>query len=164
MTNGTSVTPTTGPGSTSFLVWLSTFVPGLLGAVDAAVTKGTPTHTAVLGLGGAVLALGSSIGKLLHDRGLHIATIQAAGSDVAQALPGLTADLTQVRSFVEQEWPTSKGVIDEVTRGLGELRSKVESFPDVEELVRAVTTALAARLSPAPPSPASAPAAPSTAT
>ena len=129
---------TTGPGSTSFAVWLATFLPGLAAAITAVVQNGSTEHSAVVGLGGAGLALVSSITKLLHDKGLHVATIQAAGSDIAAQLPQLKADLSKTVSFVETDLPGVKGVIDDVTKRVSALEAKVPDLGAIEATVRSV--------------------------
>lgn len=132
-----SPTPSTGLGSTSFTVWLSTFIPGLLSLIDAVAQNSSPTHLAVAGAVGAVLTVGSTIAKLLHDKGIHVATIAAAGSDVAAALPGLRVDLQAVEHFIELDWPASKAVIDDVA-------GKIASVgKDVEDRVKAVEAKIA---------------------
>jgi len=99
-----------------------------------------------MGGGGALLSLGSTIAKLAHDKGLHIATIHAAGSDIAAALPKLRQDLAIVQGFVEQDWPGLARTINDTSGKVHELEQKVEAIPGVDELVVAVTAAIRSQL------------------
>lgn len=116
---------TTGPGSTSFAVWLVTFLGGVASAVEGIVTPGSAAHTATYGGVGALVALGSTIGKLVHDRGLHVATIQAAGAEFGLELPKLRSDLSTAVGFAENDVPQLKSVVSSVTDRVGALETKV---------------------------------------
>ena len=145
---------TTGPGSTSFAVWLATFLPGLASGVTALLQHGTPTHTAVFGIGGGVMALVSTLGKLFHDKGLHVATIQAAGSDIAAELPSLRTDIAKTVAFAETDLPVLKPAIDSVTSRVSALEAKV--IPDastIEGIVRNVLTSVLTPAAVAPVAP-----------
>ena len=132
---------TTGPGSTSFAVWLVTFRPGLASGVTALLQNGTPTHTAVFGLGGGVLALFSTLGKLLHDRGLHVATITAGASDIEAQLPQLAHDASIAAAFVAQDLPMLRDQISKAVNGI---------TPDVATLTPIVKAVLASISAPPP--------------
>lgn len=108
-----SVTPSTGLSATSTKVTLAAFLPGLAAIIASLAQNGSTLHSAITGVVGGVLMLGSVLGKLFHDRGIHVATITAAGSDVAKALPGLRTDLQSVENFVELEWPSTKAAFSE---------------------------------------------------
>ena len=148
---------TTGPGSTSFAVWLVTFLGGVASAVEGIVTPGTPAHTATYGGVGALVALVSSIAKLLHDKGIHVATIQAAGSDIAAQLPQLKSDLATTVSFVENDIPALKGTVDGLTSRVSAVENK--ALPAATTDVAAVTSIVHSILGSlaAPPAPAPAP-------
>ena len=145
---------TTGPGSTSFAVWLVTFLGGVASAVEGIVTPGTPAHTATYGGVGALVALVSSIAKLMHDKGLHVATIQAAGSDIAAELPSLRTDIAKTVAFAETDLPVLKPAIDSVTSRVSALEAKV--IPDastIEGIVRNVLTSVLTPAAVAPVAP-----------
>lgn len=110
----TTPVKTTGVTSTSFRVWLATFLPGLAAALQAILTDGTPTHQAVFGLGGGAVALFSTLGKLLHDQGLNKASLLAGANDITAALPELRLNLSKSVSFIENDVPTLTTVISDL--------------------------------------------------
>ena len=128
----------TGVKSTSFQVWLATFVPGVAAAVQAIVTNGTTAHQAIFGLGGGGLALISTLGKLFHDNGLNKASLATAGSDVAAELPTLKSDLAKAVSSVETDIPAVKTAVDAVTSRVTALETKVPDLAGIEQTVRTV--------------------------
>ena len=140
----TPIPTTTGPGSTSFAVWLVTFLPGLASGVTALLQNGTPTHTAVFGLGGGVVALVSTLGKLLHDKGLHVATIQAGAADIATQLPQLSRDAAIAAGFVTHDIPGLQARLDAL---------EAKAAPTVDELRPVVAAVLSSLNTPAPPQP-----------
>ena len=155
---------TTGPGSTSFAVWLVTFLGGVASAVEGIVTPGTAAHTATYGGVGALVALVSSIAKLLHDKGIHVATIQAAGSDIAAQLPQLKSDLATTTSFAENDIPALKGTIDGLTSRVSAVENKAlpvatTDVAAVTSIVHSILGSLAAPPAPAPVPPVVPPAA-----
>jgi len=110
-----------------------------LGMVVAAFAQNLDnSKTAVSAGAGTVLALGSIVAKLFHDKGVNVATIQNAGSDFAAALPSLTSDLTSVKTFIENEWPASKAVLTEATGKVGALETRVAAIPGLPQIVQAV--------------------------
>jgi hypothetical protein len=141
---------TTGPGSTSFFVWVVTFLGGVASAVEGVVTSGTAAHTAVYGGAGVLLALGGTLGKLFHDKGLHVATITAAGSDIAAQLPQLKTDIATAVGFAEKDVPELQGVIKEITPRVAALEAKIG--PDVAAIEVVVRSILAGIGTP-PPAP-----------
>lgn len=142
----TPVPTTTGPGSTSFAVWITSLIAGIASAIEGVVTPGSTAHTAVYGGGGIIIALGGTITKLLHDKGLHIATIQAAGADIADQLPQLKTDLATAIDFVEQDVPALKGAVNNVQSRMSAVEGKAEaavaSIPGEPQLEAAARSAL----------------------
>ena len=139
----------TGITSTSFRVWLATFIPGLAAAIQALVTNGSTLHTAVFGGGGVLAALFATLGKLWHDGKLNEATLYAAGSDIAKALPSLRDDLSKSVSFIENDVPAFKTLVGGLDGRVGALEAKVTaglggstSVADIESVVRKVLTEL----------------------
>lgn len=134
----------TGITSTSFRVWLATFIPGLAAAIQALVTNGSTLHTAVFGGGGVLAALFATLGKLWHDGKLNEATLYAAGSDIATALPSLRDDLSKSVSFIENDVPAFKTLVGGLDGRVGALEAKVvggsTSVADIEAVVRKVLT------------------------
>ena len=127
----------TGVTSTSFRVWLATFIPSVAAAVTAFVQNSGGSKSAVLGGAGILSALFSTLGKLFHDHGVSIASIQQTAYDIAAQLPALKADLSTAVTFAENEAPALKGVID----SLGSRVAAVESgvLPAASTDVAAVT-------------------------
>jgi hypothetical protein len=134
----------TGPSSTSFQVWAATFVPGILSAIQALINPTSPTHQAIFGGGGILLALGSTIMKLIHDQGLNKATLSTAGSDIAAALPTIRKDLSIATSFVEEDLPGVKGDITSLAARLTTLENKVPDLPNIESTIRQVLSEILA--------------------
>ena len=136
----------TGTSSTSFRIWLATFIPALAAAVQAIVTNGTPTHQAVFGLGGGAVALFATLGKLLHDGSLNAATLKAGASDISEALPSLRLDLSKSVSFIENDVPAFKTLISGVDGRIAALETKVAAsvpeLPAIEAMVRSVLAEL----------------------
>lgn len=143
----------TGTSSTSFRIWLATFVPGLASAVTAITQGGSTSHQAIFGLGGGVLSLVSTLGKLFHDHGLNKASLAAAGSDIAAQLPQLKADLSKSVSFVEQDLPGVRSVIDSVTSRVTALEAKVPDLAGIEATVRNVVQSIFTATQQAAPAP-----------
>jgi hypothetical protein len=137
-------TKPTGPSSTSFQVWLATFLPGLASAISAILQNGTAAHQAVFGLGGGAVMLGSTIFKLIHDQGLNKATLATAGSDLVKALPDLRLDLSKSVSFIENDVPAFKDLVDGVDGRLKALEAKAPELPAIETMVRSVLSELLA--------------------
>jgi hypothetical protein len=135
-------TPRTGPGSVSFAVHAVAFLSGLVGAASAFLVHGSDVQTAVVGGGGVLLSTLSTVSKLLHDRGIHVATIQAAGADIAGVLPQVRKDLAAVQGFVETEWPGVQPYFVDVANKMRELEAKVNAMPGVDALVAAVAAAI----------------------
>lgn len=119
------MTTTTGPQSTSFKVWLATFVPSIAGAVTAFTNNVDGSKSATLGVASIAAATVASLGKLFHDQGVHKATIAAAGSEVATQLPALKSDLSTAVTFVEQELPSLKGIINDVKSRADSVEARV---------------------------------------
>ena len=145
---------TTGPGSTSFAVWLVTFLGGVASAVEGIVTPGTAAHTATYGGVGALVALASTIAKLFHDKGLHVATIQTAGSDIAAQLPQLQHDAAIATAFVEQDVPGLKARMDALEAKAASVVAPLA--PDraaIETVVRSVLAGVAPAPAPVEPPP-----------
>lgn len=128
----------TGITSTSFKVWLTTFVPAVAAAAQALLTNGSAIHTAVFGGGGALVALVSTLGKLFHDNGLNKASLAAAGADISKALPDLKADLSTAVSFVENDFPSVKTGLADAQAKIAALEAKVPDLAGIETTVRNV--------------------------
>lgn len=147
-------TKTTGVTSTSFRVWLATFIPGLASAVTAITTSGSTAHQAIFGLGGGLVALLSTLGKLWHDGKLNEATLANAGSDIAAALPSLRADLTKAVSFVESDLPGVKGLLSgleaRITAAEGKIGAEIPDIAGIESVVRKVLSEILAGQSKTP--------------
>lgn len=145
----------TGITSTSFRVWLATFIPGLLSAIAAILQNGTAAHQAVFGLGGGAVMLFSTLGKLFHDQGLNKATLATAGSDLEKALPALRLELSKSVSFIENDLPGAKAFLDGVDGRLKALEAKADlnstDLPAIESIVRKVLSEI---LQPKTPPPA----------
>lgn len=141
----------TGISSTSFQVWLYTFIPGLASALQAILTKGTPTHQAVFGLGGGAVMLFSTLGKLAHDGVFRKATILAGINDVTAAWPSLSLDLSKSVSFIENDVPVLKTVISGLDGRIVALEAKAgPALPDIEATIRKVLSELLAKPPTAP--------------
>jgi hypothetical protein len=102
-------------------------IAGVLSAIEGIVTPGTDVHTAVYGAGGIILGLGAVIGKIFHDKGIHISTIQQAGAVVASSAPALADDLSTVLSSVENDVPALKAAIDSFSARLTALEASKPS-------------------------------------
>jgi hypothetical protein len=141
---------TTGVTSTSFRIWLATFVPSVAAAVTAFMQNTGGSKTAVLGGAGIVSALFATLGKLWHDGHLNTATLLAAGSDVAIQLPALKSDLSKVGAFVETDLPFLKPAITSVETRVTALESKVVATvgPDVAAITAVVHQVLAGLATP----------------
>jgi hypothetical protein len=156
--------PTTGTSSVSFRVWLATFLPGLGTAVAGFAQNTNGVRSAAMGGIGLAVSLVSTIFKLLHDKGLHIATIQAAGSDIAAQLPQLRADLSKTVSFIEQDVPGVQSLLSSLGSRVGTVEARI--IPDakaIEGIVRSVLTSVLAGVQPAVMAGASVPPAPAVA-
>lgn len=114
---------TTGLKSFSGIFATTGLVGGVLSALEAVLTPGTSVHTAVYGGGGIIAALVSILGKLFHDKGIHVATIQQGVKDIAQVEPAVSADLSTLRNFIETDWPASKALIQEATARVSALEA-----------------------------------------
>lgn len=148
----------TGVTSTSFRIWLATFIPSVAAAVTAFVQNSGGSKSAVLGGAGIVSALFSTLGKLFHDHGVSIASIQQAGSDIAAQLPELKHDASIAAGFVEQEIPGLHSAITDLTTRLTAQEQKViTAVPDAAAIESAVRTVLAGIVPPAPVAPVVAP-------
>lgn len=134
----------TGVTSTSFRIWLATFLPALVSAIATAITPGTDAHQAIFGGGAALVALLSTLGKLAHDGSLNKATLSTAGSDIAAALPTIRKDLSIATSFVEEDLPGVKGDITSLAARLTTLENKVPDLPNIESTIRQVLSEILA--------------------
>ena len=138
----------TGTSSTSFRIWLATFIPSVAATVTAFTQNSGGSKSAVLGGAGILSALFSTLGKLFHDHGVSIASIQQAGTDVAAQLPQLKLDASKTAAFIENDVPALKGTIDALTARVAAAEAHVASVvaPDsaaVESVVRKVLGQLA---------------------
>lgn len=147
----------TGTSSTSFRIWLATFIPGLATTVTAFAQNSGGSKTAALGVGGLVVSLFSTLAKLGHDHGLNKATLAAGASDITAALAPdgqLRADLSKTVSFVENDLPGAKTVVSDVTARVEALEKKVPDLAGIEQIVRTVVGQAFASAAPAPVAPA----------
>lgn len=129
----------TGIKSASGILTITGIVGGVVSAVEGAVTSGTPEHAAIYGGGGLLVGLVSVVAKLFHDKGIHIATIEQAGSDIAAQLPQLRTDLSKTVGFIENDVPGMKSLIDSLGSRVSALEAK--TAPDlsgIETVVRKV--------------------------
>lgn len=143
-------TPTTGPGSTSFQLHLVALLISVASAVEAILQPGTSVHTAVFGGGGILLALGSTIAKLMHDKGIHMATIQAAYADVLRNLPQIEKDIQSVGDFLVNQWPSLRNEFGDALGRLQTLETKIADIPGLQQLARAVAQLLASGVTSTP--------------
>lgn len=146
----TIATNKTGANSFSGLISIAGAVSGAASAVQAIASSGTDMHQAVFGGGGILLALGSVIAKLKHDQGIHIATIQQAGSDIAAQLPQIKVDLARTIDFIEHDVPGAHDVVTALQNGASALAARlsaveakaVPTITDIESTVRTVLTSI----------------------
>lgn len=135
------VTKATGPSSTSWKIWLATFVTGLASAVTGFVQNTNGIHTTVFSGGGLIVALFATITKLFHDNGLNKGSLAAAGSDIVSALPDLRADIGKVISFAENDFPGASAAIADLE---GKYAGLVAKIPDASAIEAIVKEALSA--------------------
>ena len=142
----------TGLQSPSGALTITGIVAVALSAVEGILTPGTSVHTAVYGGGGLIVGLVSVIGKLVHDKGIHVATIQQAGSDIAADVPELKLNLDKVLSFAESDFPGLKDRIDALEVKASSIVAPLA--PDataIETVVRQVLAGIAPAPAPTPP-------------
>lgn len=142
----------TGLQTPSGALTITGIVAGVLSAVEGVLTPGTTAHTAVYGGGGIIVGLGSVLGKLFHDKGIHVATIQQAGSDISASLPELQHDASIAASLVD-EIPGLHGKIADL-----EAKVAAVNMPSDQALEAAVRRVLASVVPPAPATDTPAPA------
>lgn len=160
----------TGPKSTSFkfaaggvFAGLGTLITGLVQNPDA-LKNGAGAVSDVRSAVGALIVVVSVAAKLFHDNGFNKASISAAGSEVAEALPNIKADLSKAASLVESDFPSLKNEVDRLqgdyTAKITELEGRITTLTGltpqmVEDAVRHI---LASAQPVAPPTPATIPA------
>jgi hypothetical protein len=130
----------TGIFSASGAMWLLTTASGILSALNGLLQKGTPMHTAVYGGGGILLALVVTVAKLFHDKGIHIATIQQAGSDIAAQLPQISSDITKTASFIAHDAPALITAITDQDARIAQLEKNLPSLTAIESILTAAST------------------------
>jgi hypothetical protein len=142
---------TTGTSSTSFRIWLATFVPSVAAAVAGFLQNTNGEKSSVLGGAGIIAALVSTVSKLAHDQGLNKATLLAAGSDITAQLPQLKLDASKTVSFIESDLPALKGIISDLASRVTTAEAHVTSLvaPDITVIESAVRKVLG-ELAPAP--------------
>ena len=145
--------PVTGPKSNSFKVMSAGVLAGLGPLVQQLVENPKAPNGIVMAAGLAASTV-SVIAKLFHDHGLNKATLAAAGSDIAAALPQLKADVGTAVSFVEQDFPGVKSFMTSAEARLHALETRVPDLAGIESVVRNVLGNVLA------PPPAAAPVAP----
>jgi hypothetical protein len=161
--------PATGPKSVSFRLsatgivsGLGTMITGLVqnpNALNNAASAVTDVRTAV----GALIVAVSIAAKLFHDNGLNKATLAAAGNEMASALPGIKADLSNAATLVGSDFPLLKESFvafqTDVTTQLSNVENHIASITGVtpQMVEDAVRKILAAGSSVAPAAPAAAP-------
>jgi hypothetical protein len=141
--------PATGPKSTSFklsaagiVTGIGTLITGLVqnpNALSSGAGAVTDVRTAI---GAAVVAI-SVAAKLFHDNGFNKASIAAAGSEVADALPGIKTDLDKAAGLVESDFPALKGVVNTLEAHVTALETKAAATvgvtpEQVEDAVRKI--------------------------
>jgi hypothetical protein len=141
--------PETGLKSTSFKLWAGTSLGGIVSAVQAAVTKGSFTHTLVYGIGGIVAVVVSTAAKTWHDKGLHesymqlaIATVRSGDAQVVAQLPALRVDLDKAVPMLETQFPALASLVDALKgriEALEKAPTVVETqFPALSSLVESL--------------------------
>lgn len=148
----------TGPKSTSFRVWLATFIPGVAATVTAFVQNTGGVKTTALGIAGASAALLATLGKLFHDSKVTPATIAAGVHDVEAAFPGITAAASKVLSFAETDIPGVKGLVADaqshisaVEAHVKEVEAKIPDLSGLEQTIRTVVADVFSKLLPTAP-------------
>lgn len=149
----TGVTPATGPSSTSFQVFLAGALPGLITLFHGLIAGGqTPSQKIASILGGSGLTGIAAAFKLLHDHGIHVATIQQAGSDIAADIPQLKHDSSIAAAFAEQDFPAFSQRLDALEVKAASIVAPLA--PDaaaIETVVRQVLAGIAPAPAPTPP-------------
>jgi prophage DNA circulation protein len=140
----------TGITSTSFRIWLATFVPSVAAAITAFAQNSGGSKSAVLGGAGILSALFATLGKLFHDNGLNKASIFAAGSDIAKDLPELHLNLDKVLSFAESDFPGLQSDIASLTARITADEQKVVTAVPDSAAIEAVVRSVLAGIAPAP--------------
>ena len=144
----------TGPKSTSFQVFVAGALPGLLTLAHGLLAGGQPASAKLASiLGGSGLTGVAAAFKLLHDSGIHKATIAAAGSDVQASLPELRLNIDKVLGFAESDFPGLKTALDGIGARVSAVESKIPDATGIESLVRSVVASVLV-VPPAAPTPA----------
>lgn len=138
------VVPKTGVTSTSFQVHAVAFLTAVVGAVYSAITNLTPVQHWTVGGGAALLALVSTAAKLIHDKGIHVATIAAVGPGVVAALPDIESLDPTITAKVEAE---AAKIRSDVTIEL----AKVPDAAAIEGIVKQALSGLLSQAAAAPP-------------
>lgn len=147
-----AVTPKTGPSSVSFFVFLLAVLPGLVTLIHGLVAGHGGVQISQI-LGGSGLTAIAAAAKLLHDHGIHVATIRAVGADLFEQLPQLRSDLAVVTAFIEKDFPGSSSAFAEIASHFTALEGRIAALvpaPTLGEIVSAVKTSLAASALSAP--------------
>lgn len=136
----------TGPKSTSFQVWAAGALPGLATLAHGLFTGGSLSQRISQIVAGSGLTGVSSAFKLLHDSGVHQATISQAGSDIAKDIPELKFNIDKVLGFAEADFPGLQGGLSSLEARITAQEQKVvTAVPDaaaVEAVVRRVLAGL----------------------
>ena len=119
----------------SAIAHISSVALGVASVLVGILQHGGTAHTAVYGGGGLVLATFSTIAYLFHEKGVTVASIHQAGSDLASSLPALRADLQKTTAFIEGEWPTAKTIINDTSTRVNGLVDKVTALPDASKIL-----------------------------
>lgn len=115
---------------------------GLGTAVAGFVQNQGGVKEATMGIAGLAVAGVSTVAKQLKDGKVDAATVEAAGSDLTKQLPSLRADLANVASFVETEWPASKTLISDLSTRVAAVETRAAAtVSSIEPTVRSVLTA-----------------------
>lgn len=126
----------TGINATSTRIWGATFLPGLASLLVALLQPHSPLRSAVLAIAGLVSMTGSTVVKLIHDKGLHVASIGAAAADVEKHLPQLQADIATVLNFAQNDFPAVKSFVSTASAKLDSLQASIPNMASVEAAVR----------------------------
>ena len=107
-------------------------------------------HLAVFGGGGLIVAAASTVAKLFHDKGIHIATIEQAGAELVKELPLLKADLSVFVTWLSTQFPELSTHITSLEDRLATEEQKViTAIPDHAAIATVVREILGSIVPPA---------------
>lgn len=128
----------TGPKSTSFKVAATGVISGLGMIITQYVQNTGGAHSNVNSAVGGVLALGSILGKLIHDQGFNKASIIAGAGDIEKAAPGIKDAAAKVLGFVENDIPEVKNLVTAAESHIAAVEAKIPDAATIESTIRTV--------------------------